>query len=276
MLNTAIKAAHAAGDIIARSADRIEQLQIENKDKHDFVSEIDRSAEQEIIGILRRAYPDHSFLGEESGEHKPNDAALEKARKLNPSVEATEYEWIIDPLDGTTNFLYGIPHYAVSIALKKDGKLEQAVIYDPMKDDTFHATRGGGAFLNNRRIRVTKRLSLEDAVLATGIPFRPEQDEMMDDYVKTLKILKVGTAGIRRFGSAALDLAYVAAGRYDGYWEYGLKQWDIAAGVLLVREAGGIVGDPTGGTSHMTSGDIVAANPKVFKEMIKRVHGILK
>lgn len=276
MLNTAIKAAHAAGDIIARSADRIEQLQIENKDKHDFVTEIDRSAEQEIIGILRKAYPDHSFLGEETGEHKPNEAALEKVRKLNPSVAATEYEWIIDPLDGTTNFLYGIPHYAVSIALKKDGKLDQAVIYDPMKDDLFHATRGAGAFLNNRRIRVTKRLSLEDAVLATGIPYRSDQDEMMDSYVNTLKILKVGTAGIRRFGSASLDLAYVAAGRYDGYWEFGLKPWDIAAGVLIVREAGGIVGDPIGGTSHMTSGDIVAANPKVFKDMIKRLHGVIK
>jgi len=276
MLNTAIKAAHAAGDIIARSADRIEQLQIENKDKHDFVTEVDRSAEQEIIGILRKAYPNHSFLGEESGEHKPNDAALEKARKLNQNAEVTQYEWIIDPLDGTTNFLSGIPHYAVSIALKKDGKLEQAVIYDPMKDDLFHATRGGGAFLNNRRIRVTKRLSLEDAVVATGIPFRSNQAEIMETYQKTLTVLAVGTAGIRRFGAASLDLAYVAAGRYDGYWEYNLEQWDIAAGALMVQEAGGIVGDMNGGTSHMQSGDIVAANPKVFKDMIKRLHGALK
>lgn len=276
MLNTAIKAAHAAGDIIARSADRIEQLQVENKNKHDFVTEIDRSAEQEIIGILRKAYPDHSFLGEESGEHKPNDAALEKAKKLNPNTEAVKYEWIIDPLDGTTNFLSGIPHYAVSIALKKDGKLDQAVIYDPMKDDLFHATRGGGAFLNNRRIRVTKRLSLEDAVVATGIPFRSNQNEIMEEYQNTLKVIALGTAGIRRFGSASLDLAYVAAGRYDGYWEYSLEQWDIAAGALIVQEAGGIVGDLKGGTSHLQTGDIVAANPKVFKEMIKRLHGVLK
>ena len=276
MLNTAIKAAHAAGDIIARSADRIEQLQIENKDKHDFVTEIDRSAEQEIIGILRKAYPDHSFLGEESGEHKPNDAALEKARKINPGVDAVEYEWIIDPLDGTTNFLAGIPHYAVSIALKKDGKLDQAVIYDPMKDDLFYATRGGGAFLNNRRIRVTKRLSLEDAVVATGVPYRSNQAEMMPTYQNTMSVLSLGTAGVRCFGSASLDLAYVAAGRYDGYWQFNLEQWDIAAGVLMVQEAGGIVGDMKGGTTHMQTGDIVAANPKVFKDMIKRLHGVIK
>lgn len=276
MLNTAIKAAHAAGDIIARSADRIEQLQIENKDKNDFVTEVDRTAEETIIGILRQAYPAHSFLGEESGEHKPNDAALEKVRKLNPSVEASNYEWIIDPLDGTTNFLQGIPHYAVSIALKKDGKLEQAVVYDPMKDDLFYATRGGGAFLNNRRIRVSKRLSLENSVLSTGIPFRSNQSEIMDDYQNTLKVLALSTSGIRSTGSASLSLAYVAAGRTDGYWEYSLEQWDIAAGVLLVQEAGGIVGDLKGGTSHMTSGDIVAANPKVFKDMIKRLHSVLK
>ena len=159
MLNTAIKAAHAAGDIIARSADRIEQLQIENKDKHDFVSEVDKTAEETIIGILRQAYPSHSFVGEESGKHEPNDVAIENARKINPGVEKIDYEWVIDPLDGTTNFLYGIPHYAVSIALKKNGKLDQAVVYDPMKDDLFHATKGAGAFLNNRRIRVSKRLT---------------------------------------------------------------------------------------------------------------------
>jgi len=276
MLNTAIKAARAAGDIIARSADRIDQLQIENKDRNDFVTEIDRSAEEAIIGILRKAYPDHSFVGEESGVHKPNEAALEKARKLNPSVAPTDYEWVIDPLDGTTNFLHGIPHYAVSIALKKDGKLDQAVIYDPMKDDVFHATRGGGAFLNNRRIRVSSRLSIESSVLATGIPFRSNQEEIMDSYLKTLKILSLGAAGVRRFGAASLDLAYVAAGRYDGYWEFGLKEWDIAAGALLVQEAGGLVGDTKGGSSHMKTGDIVASNPKVFKDMVKRLHGVLK
>ncbi|KAG1663504.1 Inositol-1-monophosphatase [Nymphon striatum] len=243
----AIKAAHEAGDIIARSADRIDQLQIENKDKNDFVSEVDRAAEDTIIGILKKAYPDHGFVGEEGGK-----------------IEGTskEYEWIIDPLDGTTNFLYGIPHYAVSIALKKNGKLDQAVVYEPMRDDLFHATRGGGAFLNNRRIRVSKRLSLENALLATGVPYRPDQSEIIDTYQQTMKALMLNTAGIRRAG-------------YDGFWEFGLHEWDIAAGVLLVQEAGGLVGDMQGGENHMKSGDIVAANPKVFKDMIKRLHGKL-
>ncbi|MEB8434141.1 inositol monophosphatase family protein [Cocleimonas sp. KMM 6892] len=261
MLNMAIKAAHEAGDIIARSADRIDQLQIENKDKNDFVSEIDRAAEDTIIGILKKAYPDHSFIGEESGK-----------------IEGTskEYEWIIDPLDGTTNFLYGVPHYAVSIALKKNGKIDQGVVYDPMRDDLFHASRGGGAFLNNRRIRVSKRLSLENALLGTGIPYRPDQAEIVDTYQLTMKALMLNTAGVRRAGSASLDLAYVAAGRYDGFWEFGLQEWDIAAGVLLVQEAGGLVGDMQGGETHLKSGDIVAANPKVFKDMIKRLHGVLK
>lgn len=261
MLNMAIKAAHEAGDIIARSADRIDQLQIENKDKNDFVSEIDRAAEDTIIGILKKAYPDHSFIGEESGKTEGTSSV---------------YEWIIDPLDGTTNFLYGIPHYAVSIALKKNGKLDQGVVYDPMRDDLFHASRGGGAFLNNRRIRVSKRLSLENALLATGIPYRPDQSEIVDVYQMTMKALMLNTAGVRRAGSASLDLAYVAAGRYDGFWEFGLQEWDIAAGVLLVQEAGGLVGDMQGGENHMKSGDIVAANPKVFKDMIKRLHGVLK
>ncbi len=260
MLNMAIKAAYEAGDIIARSADRIDQLQIENKDKNDFVTEIDRSAEAAIIGLLKRAYPDHAFLGEESGKHEGKG----------------QYEWIIDPLDGTTNFIYGIPHFAVSIALKKDGKLEEAVIYDPMKDDLFYASRGGGAFLNKRRIRVTKRLSLTNALLTTGVPYRPDQAEMVDMYFNTMKAMIIDTAGVRRPGSASLDLAYVAAGRYDGFWEFGLHEWDIAAGVLLVQEAGGLVGDVKGGDTHMSSGDIVAASPKVFKDMIQRLHRVLK
>lgn len=276
MLNMAIKAAHEAGDIIARSADRIDQLQIENKDKNDFVSEIDRAAEDTIIGRLKKAYPDHAFHGEESGIHKPNKVADDKAKKPNPNVATAEYEWIIDPLDGTTNFLYGIPHFAVSIALKVDGKLDQAVIYDPMKDDLFHASRGGGAFLNNRRIRVSKRLSLENALLTTGVPYRPDQEDIIDKYLQTMKALIINTAGIRRPGAASLDLAYVAAGRYDGFWEFGLNEWDIAAGVLLVQEAGGLVGDTHGGDSHLKTGDIVAANPKVFKEMVKRLHAALK
>ncbi len=260
----AIKAAYEAGDIIARSADRIDQLQIENKDKNDFVTEIDRAAENAIIGLLKKSYPDHAFLGEESGEHE------------GAKNSSTQYQWIIDPLDGTTNFLYGIPHYAVSIALKKDGKLDQAVIYDPIKDDLFYASRGGGAFLNQRRIRVSKRLSLENALLTTGVPYRPDQEELVDKYFQTMKALIINTAGVRRPGAASLDLAYVAAGRYDGFWEYGLHEWDIAAGVLLVQEAGGLVGDLKGGDSHFKTGDIVAASPKVFKDMIKRLHAVLK
>ena len=263
MLNMAIKAAYEAGDIIARSADRIDQLQIENKDKNDFVTEIDRAAEDTIIGILKKAYPDHSFLGEESGKHEGSGNS------------STQYEWIIDPLDGTTNFLYGIPHFAVSIALKKDGKLDQAVIYDPMKDDLFYASRGAGAFLNKRRIRVSKRLSLTNALLTTGVPYRPDQADLIDKYFLSMKALIIDTAGVRRPGAASLDLAYVAAGRYDGFWEFGLHEWDIAAGVLLVQEAGGLVGDLQGGDSHLKSGDILAASPKVFKSMVKRLHTVL-
>ncbi len=265
MLNMAIKAAYEAGDIIARSADRIDQLQIENKDKNDFVSEIDRTAEATIIGLLQRAYPDHHFLGEESGKHKGKE-----------SNNKTNYEWIIDPLDGTTNYLYGIPHYAVSIALKKDGKLDQAVVYDPIKDELFYASRGGGAFLNKRRMRVSKRLSLSGALLTTGVPYRPDQEHLIDTYFQTMKAMIIDTAGVRRPGSAALDLAYVAAGRYDGFWEFGLHEWDIAGGCLLVQEAGGLIGDLKGGNTHLKTGDIVAASPKVFKDMIKRLHKVLK
>lgn len=268
MLNMAIKAAQMAGDIIARSADRIDQLQIENKDKNDFVTEVDRLAESTIIDLLKKSYPSHTFLGEESGIHK--------ATKISDNEPDVSYEWIIDPLDGTTNFLYGIPHYAVSIALKRNGKLDQAVIYDPIKDDLFYASRGGGAFLNNRRIRVSKRLSMDNALLTTGIPYRSDQSTLIDPYLESMKSLLPDTAGVRRPGAASLDLAYVAAGRYDGFWEFSLHEWDIAAGVLLVQEAGGLVGDLEGGSSHMKTGNILAANPKVFKEMVKRLHPIVK
>jgi myo-inositol-1(or 4)-monophosphatase len=259
MLNTAIMAAREAGDIIARSADRIDSLHIEIKDINDFVSEVDRNAESIIINTLKKAYPDHAFLGEETGY-----------------TEGTaEYEWIIDPLDGTTNFLYSIPHYSVSIALKRRGKLYQAVIYDPIKDDLFTASKGQGATLNNRRIRVKNRRDMHGALLTTGVPYRPDQQHLVDPYLASLKALIPDTAGIRRPGSAALDLAYVAAGRYDGFWEFTLHEWDIAAGVLMVQEAGGMVSDLKGGNDHMKTGDIVAASPKVFKEMIKRLYPIV-
>lgn len=254
MLNIAVRAARSAGNIIARYADQVDTLSISNKAPNDFVSEVDKLAEEEIINVIKKAYPDHSILGEETGSHEGN-----------------EYEWIIDPLDGTTNFLYGFPQFAVSIALRHKGRLEQAVIYDPMRQELFSASRGEGAQLNGRRIRVTNRRGLHGALLGTGIPFRPEHEIFMDPYFAMMKDLIPDSAGIRRAGSAALDLAYVAAGRIDGFWELDLNIWDIAAGVLLVEEAGGLVADLEGGMNYMKSGDIVAANPRVFKAMLQKI-----
>jgi myo-inositol-1(or 4)-monophosphatase len=258
MLNTAVTAARKAGDIISRYSDRVDQLEIQEKEQSDYVSQVDKMAEEAIIDTIHYAYRDHSILAEESGRHKGDSA----------------FEWIIDPLDGTTNYLYGIPQYAVSIALTRDGKLFQSVIYDPAKDDLFTASRGQGATLNNKRMRVSSRRSIENALLVTGIPYKTSQD--MDLYLDTLKALVPKTAGIRRPGSAALDLAYVAAGRYDGFWEFGLNQWDIAAGVLMVQEAGGLISDMMGGDTHMECCDIVAASPKVFRDMHKRIHPVMK
>ncbi|MEE9351220.1 MAG: inositol monophosphatase family protein [Thiotrichaceae bacterium] len=258
MLNTAVTAARKAGDIISRYSDRVDQLDVQEKEQSDFVSQVDKMAEEAIIDTIKYAYRDHAILAEESGKHEGDSS----------------FEWIIDPLDGTTNYLYGIPQYAVSIALTRDKKLYQSVIYNPANGDLFTASRGQGAMLNNKRLRVTPRRSIENALLVTGIPYKANQD--MDLYLETLKALVPDTAGIRRPGSAALDLAYVAAGRYDGFWEFGLNQWDIAAGVLLVQEAGGLVSDMFGGDKHMESGDIVAASPKVFRDMHKRIHPVVK
>ncbi len=256
LLNTAVRAARDAGEIILRHIDRIDGLTIDSKARNDYVSEVDRMAEQEIVRRLRRAYPDHAILGEESGSHAGN-----------------EFQWIIDPLDGTTNFLHGIPHYAVSIGLRHRDKLEQGVIYDPIKNELFTASRGGGARMNDRRLRVSSQGSLEGALLGTGIPFR--EDHPVDLYLATLKALLPGSAGIRRAGSAALDLAYVAAGRLDGYWEFAIKPWDMAAGVLLVEEAGGLVGDLHGGKGYFVSGDILCGTPKVYKDMLRRLADVL-
>jgi len=253
MLNIAVRAARRAGDIIARSADQVDQLVIENKAENDYVSEVDRKAEAAIIDVIRKAYPDHAILAEESGKHEGN-----------------EYEWVIDPLDGTTNFVHGIPQYAVSIALKHKGRLDQAVVYDPISQELFTASKGAGAQLNGKRIRVTKRNSLKGALLGTGIPFRDDLP-YLDAYLEMLKALLPGSAGIRRPGSAALDLAYVAAGRLDGFWEMGLNQWDMAAGVLLIEEAGGLVSDLNGGFTHLQTGNIVAAPPRVFKAMLQAI-----
>lgn len=249
MLNIAIRAARAAGNVIIRHFGRAEELTVISKERNDFVSEVDRTAENEIIRIIKRAYPQHAFICEESGKQGNN-----------------EYEWIIDPLDGTTNFLHGFPQFAVSIALQKRGIPEVAVVYDPMLQDLFTAARGSGAFLNDKRIRTSIRHSLEGALLATGFPFR--ENQKIDTYLKTLKPLMLETAGIRRAGSAALDLAYVACGRCDGFWEFGLKSWDMAAGVLLVKEAGGFITDPQGKDQYMQTGDIVCAAPKVHPPLL--------
>lgn len=251
ILTIATKAARRAGNIITRASQDVGALKIQSKTYNDFVTEVDRAAEREIIEILREAYPTHGFIGEESG---------------NSNLES-ENIWIIDPLDGTTNFLHGFPQYCISIALQQQGVLTQAVVYDPNRNDLFTATRGRGAYLNDKRIRVTSRPKLQDSIIGTGFPFRDFQH--LDTYLAMFKDMIKKTAGLRRPGSAALDLAYVAAGWYDGFWEIGLSKWDIAAGALLVQEAGGIVGDFEGNDSWLETGNIVAGNPKVFSQMLQ-------
>lgn len=250
MLNTAVKAARRAGGIINRAGQNLDVLKVSSKASNDFVSEVDRSAEQAIIEILHKAYPDHAILAEESGGQGRSD-----------------YQWIVDPLDGTTNFLHGFPQYAVSIALSHKGQLTQAVVYDPVKNDLFTATRGVGAYLNDKRLRVSKRTTLEGALIGTGFPFR--QMDNLDAYLAMFRDVLQKTAGLRRPGSAALDLAYTAAGWYDGFWELGLSPWDMAAGCLLITEAGGLVGDLSGEPNYMKSGHIVAGNPRVFGQLLK-------
>jgi myo-inositol-1(or 4)-monophosphatase len=251
-LNIAVRAARSAGNVIIRNLGKLDTLAIHTKDRNDFVTEVDRQAEQEIIYVLRKAFPDHGILAEESGVQEGND-----------------YQWIIDPLDGTTNFLHGFPQFAVSIAMRHKGRMEHGVIYDPLRQELFTATRGGGAMLNDQRIRVTKRKTLEGSLLGTGFPFKSQQH--LDAYLDMFRALFPQTAGIRRAGSAALDLAYVAAGRLDGFWEIGLSIWDMAAGVLLIQEAGGLSSDFTGGNNHLESGNIVAGNPKLFAEILKTI-----
>jgi len=246
MLNIAIRAARNAGDLIQRSSDNIGQLTIHRKSKNDFVSEVDRLAEREIIQLIQQSYPDHGILAEESGEIAGND-----------------YTWIIDPLDGTTNFLHGYPQYAVSIALRHKGKTEVGVVYDPLRDELFTAEKGGGAMLNNRKIRVTQQTDLSTALIGTGFPFKYPQH--LDAYTDMFKALTPITAGIRRAGSAALDLAYLATGRLDGFWEIGLKPWDMAAGILLVQEAGGVATDFSFNDKYIQSGHIITGNPKMHQ-----------
>ncbi len=250
MLNIAVKAARRAGNIIHRSTDKIDHLTVTKKSHADFVSEVDRVAEQTIIQTLLDAYPDHAILAEESGAHGES-----------------EYVWIIDPLDGTTNFLHGFPQFSVSIALQHKGIITQAVVYDPVRNELFTATRGRGAFLNDKRIRVTKRVHLADALIGTGFPYT--RFEHMDAYLAIFKELMQKTAGLRRPGSAALDLAWTAAGRYDGFFETGLKPWDIAAGTLLITEAGGMVSDLNGNEGYMKSCHVCAGNPEIHPQLLK-------
>jgi len=262
MVNIALAAARKAGEIIARAADRLDLIEVGRKSGNDFVTEIDKAAEREIISSLRKAYPEHLILAEESGAS--GDAA-----------RAGGYQWIVDPLDGTTNFMRGIPHFAVSIACVRDGRLEHAVVLDPVRREEFTATRGAGAQLNGRRIRVSARAGLKEAVLGTGIPFCEPSIKELPAYLQTLEQFASRTAGIRRAGAAALDLAYVAAGRLDGFWEIGLQPWDIAAGALLVQEAGGLISDFDGGNDWMENGRIVAANPKCLKAMLQVIRPAL-
>jgi len=253
MLNTAVKAARRAGAIINRASLDLEQLTVHSKRDRDYVSEVDRMAERAIIDTLLEAYPNHGILAEESGEA--------------PARNGEDATWIIDPLDGTTNFLHGLPQYAVSIALRQRGQLTQAVVYDPTRNELFTATRGRGAYFNDRRLRVSKRAKLDEALIGTGFPFRDFR--FAEAYLNMFRDMMKATSGLRRPGSAALDLAWVACGRYDGFWEIGLNAWDIAAGSLLVQEAGGLVGNFTGDAGYLESGNIVAANPKIFAQMLQ-------
>jgi myo-inositol-1(or 4)-monophosphatase len=256
MLTFAVKAARRAGAIINRASFDLDKLTVTSKRHNDFVSEVDRAAEDAIIETLRDAYPDHGILAEESGESSGKKKGIK-----------SEYLWIIDPLDGTTNFLHGFPQYCVSIALQQKGVITQAVVFDPTRNELFTATRGRGAYMNEHRLRVSKTRELKDSLLGTGFPFR--DFDRLDLYMHMFKTLTQKTAGLRRPGSAALDLAYVAAGRLDGFWEMGLAPWDMAAGSLLVQEAGGLITDLHGKDDWLTSGDLVCGTPKVFTPLLQ-------
>lgn len=252
MINVAIKAARAAGSIINRAALDVESVRVSQKQANDFVTEVDKGAEMAIIETLLTAYPGHGILAEESGQEH--------------GAKNSEYVWIIDPLDGTTNFIHGFPVYCVSIALEVRGKVEHAVVYDPTRNDLFTATKGRGAFLNDRRIRVSKRIRLNECLLSTGFPFRP--DDNFNRYLALMAEIMPKTAGLRRPGAAALDLAYVAAGYTDGFFETGSQAWDMAAGTLLVTEAGGLVGNFTGEADYLYQKECLAASPKVYAQLV--------
>lgn len=251
MLKIAESAALKAGKVILQSIDRLDRIKISEKETNDFVTDIDQKAEAVILDILKKTYPDHKILAEESGLSEGSEENL----------------WIIDPLDGTKNFIHGLPHFAISIAYMEQGKIQVGVIYDPIRDELFSAIRGKGATLNNTRIRVSQTSKLNKALIGTGFPFR--NLDQFENYFKSLKNIFPNISGLRRNGSAALDLAYVAAGRLDGFWELSLKKWDIAAGILLVKEAGGLLSDTNGTENYFENGNIIAANPKIFKSMLQ-------
>ena len=254
MLNTAVTAARAAAQIITRASMNLDQVKISQKGVQDLVTEIDHAAEDAIKSILLEAYPKHAFLGEESG--------------LTGHVNSN-HKWIVDPIDGTNNFIHGYPHYAVCIALEIDGKVEHGLIYNPCTNDLFTASRGSGAFLNNRRIRVSGRIRLSDALLSTAIPSK--ELKINPSLVGLQTSLRFNASGLRYSGSSALDLAYVAAGHIDGFIGVGLSPWDIAAGALLVKEAGGLITDLTGEGDFM-SGSIVAAAPKILPHLLREIN----
>ncbi|MGK0500610.1 MAG: myo-inositol-1(or 4)-monophosphatase [Oceanicoccus sp.] len=261
MLNIALRAARHAGEVVARAFEHVDTLEVKEKSANDYVTEIDQAAEKEVIYHISKAHPDHGFIGEEGGAQGNTDS---------------DYQWIIDPIDGTTNFIHGIPHFAISIACLYKGQLEHGVILDPIRREEFTASRGKGSQVNGRRMRVSSRKSLDGALIGTGIPFKSRSESHIPAYTKSLEAVAKQTAGIRRAGAASLDLAYVAAGRLDGFWEIGLNQWDIAAGVLLIRESGGLVADFNGDNSYMEKGNIVAGNPKCFKALLQTVQPMLK
>ncbi len=252
MLNIAIKAARAAGSIINRASLGLDLLTISSKAPNDFVTEVDKAAENAIIDVLLQAYPGHGILAEESGSER--------------GARDSDYVWIIDPLDGTTNFIHGFPVYAVSIALAFKGQVQQAVVYDPSRNDLFFASKGRGAFLNDKRLRVSKRIRMNEALIGTGFPFR--KGDNFKRYVKMFEAVMQNCAGLRRPGAAALDLCYVAAGYYDGFFETGLHPWDIAAGSLMITEAGGLIGNFTGEADFLYQREVVAGNPKIYGQLV--------
>ena len=251
MVNIAVRAAREAGSVIVRHINQLEALEVVEKGRNEFVSQVDRLAEETIIAVIREYYPEHAILAEESGRSGDHD-----------------YQWIIDPLDGTTNYLHGFPVFAVSIGVTHKGRLEHGVVYDPLRQEVFTASRGQGAQLDGRRIRVSKRVQLAQCLIATGFPYRMNR-QFIDEYLAMLKAVMQHSAGIRRPGSAALDLCYVAAGRVDGFWEIGLNTWDIAAGALMIKEAGGRISDFRGTDGYLASGDVVGGNPKVYAALSK-------